>query len=146
MPEVARSVEVDAPAEATWAAAVDWDRHGRWMLLTTIDRDEARAEGEGSRFTAVTGVRPVALRDPMRITVWRPPFRCEVRHEGRIVRGVAAFDIEPLPDRRSRFTWSEWVEPPFGVLGHVGFALTKPFFVLFVDVCLRRLARWVPSR
>jgi len=146
MAELVRSVEIDAPPEVVWAAATDWDRHGRWMLFTSVRRRAQDGIGTGGQIEAFTGLGPVGLRDPMTITVWRPPYRCENRHDGRLVRGVGAFDVEPLPGGRSRFTWSEWVELPLGAAGQVGFALTKPFFTVFLAVCLRRLARWAPTR
>jgi hypothetical protein len=146
MAEVVSSVEIDAAPAAVWAAVTDWERHGKWMLFTTVRRLEQGGEGVGGRIRAVTGFGPLGVPDPMTITVWRPPYRCENRHDGRLVRGVGAFDVEPLPDGRSRFTWSEWLDPPFGAVGKVGFVLVKPFFQALVAVCLWRLARWAPTR
>lgn len=146
MAEIVRSVEIDAPPEAVWAAVTDWEQHGRWMLFTSVRRLDQAGEGVGGRIRAVTGFGPLAVPDLMTITVWRPPYRCENRHEGPLIRGVGAFDVEPLPRGRSRFTWSEWLVLPFGRLGEVGFLAVRPFFVGFLAVCLRRLARWAPTR
>ena len=146
MAEVVASVEVDASPEQVWAAVTDWDRHGRWMLFTTVRRLEHSGEGVGGRICARTGLGPFGVQDPMTITVWRPPYRCENRHDGMVIRGVGAFDVEPLPEGRSRFTWSEWLDLPFGRAGEVGFLLVRPFFAAFLSVCLHRLARWAPTR
>lgn len=146
MAEIVRSVEIDAPPEAVWAAVTDWDHHGRWMLFTTVRRVSGNGEGTGSRISAATGFGPATVTDPMTITVWRPPYRCENHHDGWLIRGVGAFDVEPLADGRSRFTWSEWLVLPFGTLGELGFVLVRPAFVAFLAVCLRRLARWAPNR
>lgn len=146
MAELVRSVDIDARPEAVWAAVTDWDHHGRWMLLTSVRRLERLGEGAGGRIEAFTGIGPLGLRDPMTITVWRPPYRCENRHEGTLVRGVGAFDVEALPGNRSRFTWSEWLDLPLGLVGELGFVLVRPFFSAFLGLCLRRLARWAPNR
>lgn len=146
MAEVVRSIDIDASPEAVWAAVTDWERHGRWMLFTSVERLAQGGEGVGGRISAVTGFGRIGVRDPMTITVWRPPYRCENRHDGRLVRGVGAFDVEPLPGGRSRFTWSEWLELPFGAVGEVAFLIGRPFFTGFLAICLWRLARWAPSR
>lgn len=146
MAEVVRSVEIDASPEVVWAAVTDWDQHGRWMLFTTVRRLDGDGTGVGGRIRAATGFGPLAVADPMTITVWRPPYRCENRHEGRLIRGVGAFDVEPTANGRSRFTWSEWLDLPFGAVGEVGFVLVKPLFAAFLGLCLRRLARWAPTR
>ncbi len=146
MAELVRSVEIDAAPDAVWSAVTDWGRHGRWMLLTSVQPVSGEGHAAGDRVEARTGVGPLLLRDPMTVTVWRPPYRCEMRHEGPVVRGVGAFDVEALPDGRSRFTWSEWLEPPLGPVGQIGFAATRPLFGAFLEVCLQRLARWAPSQ
>lgn len=149
MAELVRSVEIDAPPQAVWAAVTDWDRHGKWMLLTSVRRLDG-GDRVGSRLEAFTGISPLGVRDPMTVTVWRPPYRCENRHDGRFVRGVGAFDVEALPagehGERSRFTWSEWLELPLGRVGELGFVLVRPLADAFLAICLRRLARWAPTR
>lgn len=142
MPEITLSVDVDAPPEAVWAAVIDWDRQGEWMLLTRV----RGGHGLGATVEAFTGVGRVGFLDPMTITHWRPPLRCEVRHRGRVVRGSAAFEVEPLPDGRSRFVWSEWLLLPLGAVGRLGFALLRPLVVAGIRYSLRRFARWVPTR
>ena len=138
MAEVTVSVDVDAPPETVWAAAVDWDRQSEWVALTTV----SGGHGPGATVTAVTGVGPLAFADPMTITTWDPPWRCVVRHEGRVVRGAAAFEVQPLPDGRSRFVWTEWLVLPFGLVGELGFALVRPL----VMVWLRRSLRLFSTR
>ena len=136
MTELAASVEIDAPAEEVWDAVVDWDRQSGWMFLTSV----RGGHGPGAEIEAFTGIGPLGFRDPMVVTVWEPPYRCLVRHTGRVVRGTAAFEVEPLGERRSRFVWSEWVTPPFGTLGEVGIALVKPLILWPLRHSLRRLA------
>jgi hypothetical protein len=49
--------------------------------------------------------------------------------------------VQPLGPDRSRFVWSEVVDLPFGVIGRLGWLLTKPLVALGVRYSLRRLAR-----
>ncbi len=141
MAEVSLSVEVPAPPEQVWAAAVDWDRQGEWMALTTV----RGGHGPGAEVSAFTGWRGVGFTDPMTVTTWDPPHRCVVRHEGRVVRGWAAFEVERHGDL-TRFTWTEWLRLPLGAVGELGFALLKPLVRYTLDVSMRRFARWVSSR
>jgi hypothetical protein len=100
----------------------------------------------GAPVSARTGIGPAAFVDSMTITDWQPPHRCAVVHTGKVVRGTAAFEVEPLPGGRSRFVWSEWVLLPFGAAGRIGFALVRPLVVAGLRHSLREFARWVPAR
>lgn len=141
MSELRASVEVNAPPRAVWDAVVDWDVQSEWMLLTSV----RGGHGTGARVEAFTGVGRLGFLDTMEITGWDPPWRCVVRHTGRVVRGTAVFEVEPLDGGRSRFTWAEWVVPPFGPLGGAGLALVKPFVLLGIRYSLRRLAARFPG-
>lgn len=136
MSQLAASVEVGVAAQRLWDAVVDWDAQSEWMLLTTV----RGGHGEGAVVEGRTGVGRFRFADPMVVTLWDPPRRCVVRHTGRAIRGTAAFEVEPLGERRSRFVWTEWVVPPLGDLGEVGFALVRPLLLVLVRRSLRRLA------
>ena len=136
MSELVASVEVGAPAQAVWDAVVDWDVQSEWMFLTSV----RGGHGEGAYVEAFTGVGRIGFLDTMEITVWDPPRRCVVRHTGRVVRGTAAFEVEPLGPGRSRFTWVEWVVPPLGTLGAAGLGLVRPLVMAPIRYSLRRLA------
>lgn len=146
MAEIVCSVEIDAPAEDVWVAVTDWRRQGEWMLGTRVTPVHLDGRGVGARVEAVTGVGRLAVRDPMEITHWEPPRRCQVRHTGAVLRGAGAFEVEPLPGGRARFVWSEWLEPPLGRAGQVGFLLARPAALAGIRYSLRRLARWVLAR
>ena len=113
------SVDVDAPAQATWDAAVDWSTQGEWMLGTTVRPTHLDGRGVGARIEAYTG---------------------------RVVRGTGAFEVEPRGDARSRFLWREDLDLPLGLLGRVGWPLVRPFFAYGVQLSLRRFARSVEAR
>jgi hypothetical protein len=143
MPVLALSVDVDAPAEQTWAAAVDWARQGEWMLGTRVRPTVANGQGVGGRVEAYSGIGPIGFLDPMEITLWQPPRACHVKHLGRVVRGTGAFEVEPRGDARSRFHWREDLDLPLGILGRIGWLLARPFFAYGVQLSLRRFARHV---
>ena len=145
MAEIVVAVDVNAPVQATWAAATDWDRQGEWMLGTTVRVITGGPSGEGTRLAARTGVGRLAVVDKMSITAWEPPRRCQVAHLGRIIRGSAAFEVEQLAGDRSRFIWSEWLDLPLGLAGQYGFLLGRPLFEAGVRSSLQRFARWVET-
>ncbi len=142
MAEISLSVDVDASPEAVWDAMVDWDRQGEWMLLTRV----SGSHGVGAPVSAFTGIGRAGFVDSMTITDWEPPHRCAVVHTGKIVRGTAVFEVEPLDGGRARFVWTEWLLLPLGVVGQIGFQLVRPFAVAGLRHSLRKFARWVPAR
>lgn len=139
MATLALTVDVAAPAEATWAAAVDWAAQGEWMLGTTVRATHLDGRGVGGRIEAYTGRRPVGFLDPMEITLWQPPRACHVRHTGRL-RGTGAFEVEPRGNGRSRLRWREDLE-----LGSWLWLLARPFAWFAVRQSLRRFARHVEA-
>jgi hypothetical protein len=149
VPELVEQVDVDAPPEQVWAALVDWDRQGEWVLFTDVRAVGGDAQGVGGRFDAVTGVRlPRGLRggrrigvlDPMLITAWEFPRRVDVRHTGRVVRGTGTFEVRPRADGGSTFVWTEGLDLPLGVLGRAGWLLVRPVMAAGVRLSLKRFA------
>jgi hypothetical protein len=142
-------VLVDAPPDALWGALTDWDTHGEWMLGTTVvvtgAGGDARDHGVGAGLEAFTGVGRIGFVDSMVITLWDPPWRCEVLHTGRVVRGTGVFEIFALPRDRSRLVWSEQLLLPLGRLGRLGFPVLAPAFRAGLAASLRRLARAVAA-
>jgi hypothetical protein len=143
VPALALSVDVDAPAEVTWAAAVDWAAQGQWMLGTHVVATHLDGVGLGGRIEAFSGIGRLGFRDPMEITLWQPPRACHVVHTGRVVRGTGAFQVEPRGDSRSRFHWREDIDLPLGVAGRVGWLVLRPLVVFGVRLSLKRFARHV---
>jgi hypothetical protein len=137
-----RSVIVDAPQDRVFAALVDWETQGQWMLGTRVWAD-GPAQGVGGRLSAFTGAGRAGFLDTMEIVEWAPPRLVRVRHTGRVVRGDGVFEVLELPDGRSRFVWREELELPLGALGRAGFALVRPAFAAGVDRSLRAFAELV---
>jgi uncharacterized protein YndB with AHSA1/START domain len=145
MPELVEQVDVDAPPERVWAALVDWDRQGEWMLSTDVrSDDETGGQGVGGRLAARTGLRlpggrRIGVLDSMVITEWTPPRVVHVRHTGRVVRGTGVFEVRPRGDG-STFVWTERLDLPLGPLGRLGWPLVRPAMVAGVRLSLRRFA------
>jgi carbon monoxide dehydrogenase subunit G len=142
MAELTLSVDVAASAEQTWAALVDWDRQGEWMLGTQVVGEQA--DRVGGRLRARTGFGPLGITDTMTITAWEPPYRCDVEHTGRVVRGTGTFAVEDRPGG-SRFVWSERLDLPLGAVGRAGWPLVRPAFAAGVRLSLRRFARFAAA-
>ena len=145
MAEIALTVDIPAPADQVWAAVTDWEHQGEWMLGTSVRGTVHGGRGVGGGIEGYTGVAPLGFLDTMTITRWDPPYRCEVAHHGWVVNGSAVFEVVPLDAGSSRFVWVEWLTPPLGILGAVGFLLLRPFAILGIRASLARLARWAPG-
>jgi carbon monoxide dehydrogenase subunit G len=154
MVELRASVDVDASPERVFAAMTDWARQGEWMPGTQVAVTKGRGDAVGDTILARTALSAGKLKragfdDPMRITAWEEPSRCEVVHLGRVVRGAGVFEVEPLgplDEGRSRYTWVEWVEPPFGLVGQVGVRVARRPTELALRSALRRFALWVENK
>jgi hypothetical protein len=129
------AVDVAAPADQVWAAAVDWDRQGEWMFATRVRQLSER------RVRAVTGIGPAGLVDNLEIVEWEPPVRCRVRHLGPVLFGDAVFEVEPA-DGAARFVWTERLALPGGALGRVALRASGVPFGYFARLSMRRFARF----
>jgi len=141
--EIAVPVEVAAPAEVVWRVATDWVQQGEWMLATQVELTGGDGRSAGSSWRATTGVGPLGVVDSMEIVsyVEGGPWRCVVRHTGRVVRGEGVFEVEALGPARSRFVMTERLDLPLGAAGRAGWPLLRPAFRAGLTLSLRRLAR-----
>jgi len=155
MPELVLSVEVAAPAGQVWAALVDWESQGEWMLLTDVATEDGDgrvpgAQGVGGRLAARTGIplpgkRRLGVLDTMLITAWEPPSRVDVRHLGRVVRGTGTFEVVPRGESASTFVWTEQLDLPLGPLGRLGWPLVRPAMAAGVRLSLKRFAAYAEA-
>ncbi|RNF81328.1 SRPBCC family protein [Streptomyces botrytidirepellens] len=99
------------PAEETWRRLTQWQRHGRYVPLSSV---ALRSEGPtrvGSVVVARTGVGRAGFEDPMEVVRWEPPGEgrpglCRLEKRGSVVLGWA--EIEVWADgERSRAVWRE---------------------------------------
>ena len=133
------TLTLDASVEKVWRAIADWRSQGEWMLATRVDLVDDRA-GVGTKIAAFTGAVPsrgwLGIWDLMEVTMWEPPFRCDVLHYGKWLRGIGHFELEAIGPQQTRFTWSEELT---GVLA----SALKPGLAVGVWLSLRRFARIV---
>ena len=148
MVELRVSIDVAAPPERVFEAMTDWAHQGEWMPGTSVAVVKGSGQAVGDEIVARTALSKGKLNragfdDPMRITGWERPVRCEVLHLGKVVRGAGVFEVEPLSTGGSRYTWIEWVDPPLGVVGQVGLRVARRPTELALRIALKRFARWV---
>jgi uncharacterized protein YndB with AHSA1/START domain len=155
MPELVLSVDVAAAPEQVWAALVDWERQGEWMLLTDVATVDGEgqvpgAQGVGGRLAARTGIplpggRRLGVLDTMLITAWEAPRRVDVRHLGKVVRGTGTFEVVPRGESASTFVWTEQLDLPLGRLGQLGWPLVRPVMAAGVRLSLKRFATYAQA-
>ncbi|AOS61738.1 SRPBCC family protein [Actinoalloteichus hymeniacidonis] len=135
---------VPAPISTVWAAATDWARQGEWMLGTEVDVVEGDGRGVGSRLAAFSAIGGIGILDRMEITAWNPPRSVEVRHTGKVVRGVGGFRIlpDPVTEDHSIFLWYESFSLPLGILGEIGWVAARPAVEWGLRKSLRDFARF----
>lgn len=137
---LAERIDVDAPPETVFAAATDWDRQREWMLGTVVRVCRGDGRSVGSEVEAVTGIGGIGVADRMQITIWEAPSRCEMRHLGRVVRGIGIFAVRPRGRTAASFEWTERLELPLGALGAAGWMLVRPLFRRGLRLSLDRFA------
>lgn len=138
-------VVIDAAADRVFAAIADWESQGQWMMGTGVRTTGGDGVGVGATLEAFTGIGKVGFLDTMVITEWDPPHRVVVEHTGKVVRGSGVMEVFALPGGRSRFVWSEQIEPPLGTVGRLGWQVVRPAFALGVKRSLEKFARLVES-
>jgi uncharacterized protein YndB with AHSA1/START domain len=111
-------IHIAAPPEQLWAVLADWEAQPRWMAdarsVTVLSPQRA---GAGTVVRCMTDlIGGLVVTDDMVVTEWDPPRVLAIRHLGRIIRGVGAFELEPTA-AGTRFTWWEEIDSPFWALG-----------------------------
>jgi uncharacterized protein YndB with AHSA1/START domain len=142
------TIEINKPIDQVWQSLVDWKSQSKWMLQTKVwselDQDRSVKNGKGLLIFAFTGIFPklypklkLGILDTMEITNWKPPFLCEVRHIGKIIRGTGKFELKKVRTG-TIFYWQEEIIAPKLILIFV-----KPALLFGVWLSLRRFARQV---
>jgi carbon monoxide dehydrogenase subunit G len=137
---IAASVDVDATVDEVWRGVTDWTGQSSWMPFTSVEVIGAGdpGGGVGTRLRAVTGIGAAAVVDEMEVDRWEPPYRCDVRHDGRLVRGRGVFLVASLGPGRTRLTWEEHLD---GRVARVGALVGRRM----LSIALRRFARRLPA-
>lgn len=142
--DVVVGVNVSAPPEQVWAALTDWEGQGEWILATKVRQSSTMRMGLGTEIEAVTGLGRLGVRDTMRVTEWDPPWRCTMQHTGRLIRGRGIFEVAARPGG-SRFSWTEDLELPFGIIGRIGWTLVRPLIRWGLQHSVNRFATFAES-
>lgn len=138
-------VIVSAPVDTVFAAFTQWSAHGDWKFGTRVEIRSGDGRSVGSELAAWTGAGPVGFWDTMTITRWEPPYRVDVVHTGRFVRGTGTMEVLALPGDRSRFVWSEELDLPLGTVGRIGWPVARAVFLAGVDRSLEAFGHLVES-
>jgi len=142
---LALDVTIDAPVDTVFEAFSEWTEQHQWMLGTRVELREGDGRSVGSVIAGWTGAGPVGFWDTMTITHWEPPYRVDVLHTGKLVRGTGTMEVVALPGNRSRFLWSEDFELPLGALGAIGWPIGKFPLLGGVKASLKRFKQVVES-
>ncbi|MHB8795117.1 MAG: SRPBCC family protein [Candidatus Nanopelagicales bacterium] len=136
-------VIVGAPVGTVFDAFTQWSEQGRWLLGTRVEVRGGDGRSVGTDLAAWTGLGPAGFWDTMVITRWEPPYRVDVEHTGKVVRGTGVMEAVALPGARSRFVWSEEVDLPLGRLGRLGRPIARPAWVAAARRSLANFSRLV---
>ena len=141
---VRAQVTVPVAPSTAFRALVDLPSQSAWMLGTRLYElaGPVRSPEVGARLAALTGVGGLGFLDTMEVTEYSAAEgRWTVRHTGRFVRGTGEFAVASGPDPGScTISWVEEVDPPFGLLGRLGWPVAAPAVRWGLAVSLRRLA------
>jgi uncharacterized protein YndB with AHSA1/START domain len=122
------SVDIAAPVAKVWEAVSDLRGHEQWMGdVESITFDSATTSGPGTVMLVHTKVGPLRLVDEMTVTLWEPPRRIVVEHQG-LVRGIGEFALTPLAGI-TRFTWTEQLSFPIRLGGPLTALLSRPVLI-----------------
>lgn len=126
---------IEAPPLRVWDVLVDWERQAEWMDdASGVEVLSPQREGIGVLLRCRTNILGLTVNDDLVVNEWSPGALLGVRHLGRIIRGIAAFELEPTP-HGTYVTWWEEADVP---LGAVGEAIAPPVVVPWVRRVFRR--------
>ena len=138
------TLAIPASCHDVWAKIADWPSQGNWMVQTKVWLTSEKSEGVGTSIAAFTSpfykkypkFKSIGLLDIMTVTRWEPPYRCDVEHVGKVLRGSGTFLLTPLNAKSTQFDWSETIIAPRAL-----FLLFAPFLYVGVRISLARFAR-----
>ena len=144
-PTIRVSAEVEAPIEAVWDVVADVDGQPEWMTeMSDLRMLTDPPLGVGSRGEATVTVAGISTTDPVTISVFEPPRRFGILHEGRI-RGDGLIALASRAAGGPTIVeWEERLFPP--VFPYVGAAVMRPVLRRIFRGDLVRLAALVAAR
>lgn len=129
MARIEVTTHIEADPDRVWEVLVDWEGQPRWMRdAHSVRVLSPHREGVDvvvrCRTDIIGGLRGARRRggsllvvdDDMVTTEWEPPRVIGIRHLGRLIRGVGAFELKPTA-QGTHFTWWEEIDAPLGPIG-----------------------------
>lgn len=137
-------VVVDAPIEETWAVVADIPLQPEWMHeMKEVRLTTPGPVGVGTRGEATVRIFGIGVTDPVEVTVFDPPTRFEIRHEG-LFTGGGVITLEAGADGTTTIVrWRETLIPP--VLPELGAIVQAPILQSVFQADLHRLKRLVET-
>lgn len=138
MDPITVSIDIDAPIERVWDRLADLEGHKHWMGdVGSLSFDNDKRQGLGTVMSVATHVGPLRLVDRMLVTIWDPPRRMTVEHQGA-VKGAGEFILSPVGGA-TRLTWTEDLRFPWKLGGVVTAIASRP---VLATIWLRNLKRF----
>lgn len=117
MAKIEANTHIEAPISRVWEVLVDWEGQARWMVdARSVEVRTSHREGNGVVVRCRTDLLGLVVTDDMIVTDWQPERLIAVRHLGRIIRGIGAFELTPT-EHGTHFLWWEEAQAPLGALG-----------------------------
>lgn len=129
MARIEVTTHIEADPDRVWEVLVDWEGQPRWMRdAHSVRVLSPHREGVDvvvrCRTDIIGGLRGAQRRggsllvvdDDMVTTEWERPRVIGIRHLGRLIRGVGAFELKPTSEG-THFTWWEEIDAPLGPIG-----------------------------
>lgn len=135
MARIEVSTHIEAPASAVWAVLSDWERQAQWMVdARSVRVTSPQHEGVGVTLRCRTNILGVVVNDDLVVTEWEEESVIGVRHLGRLISGIGAWELTPTP-YGTRLQWWEEADVPLGAFGDT---LAGPLVVAWVTRVFRR--------
>ena len=134
------SIGINAPDEMVFKYVTNWENQEKWVFLTKVRNIGDDSRKLGGKLEAFTGIGSFGFLDTMTITKWSPPYICEVTHTGKVVKGSGVFEVTSV-DGVTYFTWTEYTEVPFGIVGKIGWIFVAPIAKLGLILSLRQFRK-----
>jgi hypothetical protein len=143
-PTIRMSAELDAPIETVWDVVADVGRQPEWMAeMSDLRMLTEPPLGVGSRGEATVTIAGISTTDPVTVSVFEPPRRYGIVHEGRIAGdGLIALAARAVGGP-TIVEWEERLFPP--VFPYVGAAVMRPVLRRIFQGDLERLAMMVAA-
>jgi uncharacterized protein YndB with AHSA1/START domain len=138
--KVSSKIAISASPEEVFRAVTNWESQSEWVLATKVRGVVDESHRLGGEIEAFTGIGSLGFLDTMTITKWNPPHLCEVTHTGKTVRGSGVFEVTS-ENGMTYFTWTEYTEIPFGIVGKIGWVFVAPVAKLGLMLSLRRFRK-----